>query len=254
MKKILSWNVNGLRAMEKKGFLPWFLNEAPDILCLQETKAHRDQLADELTDPPGYTSFFAAAKKRGYSGVAVYSKDRPLSVTLSEKSEFDDEGRALIVEYPEFTLLNGYFPNSQEAGARLDYKLAYCAHVLDLCKSLVNDGKHIVVCGDYNIAHREIDLANPKSNQKNPGFLPEERAWMDEFTGSGFVDTFRNFTPEPEHYTWWSYRLRARERNVGWRIDYHCVDEGFMPYVESSVIRPEVMGSDHCPVEINISV
>jgi exodeoxyribonuclease-3 len=200
-----------------------------------------------------YKSYWACAQKRGYSGVAIYSKTEPLEVRFLGKSEFDGEGRALIAEYNDFSLIAAYFPNSQDAGKRLDYKLAFCAAMLRLCNALVKKGRHFILCGDYNIAHTPIDLARPKQNEGNAGYLPEERAWMDKFTKAGYVDTFRHFHPgEAGHYSWWSYRADARKRNVGWRIDYHCVDSAFLPKVKSSIIRPEVTGSDHCPVEIEI--
>ncbi|MDT8390535.1 MAG: exodeoxyribonuclease III [Lentisphaeria bacterium] len=252
MAHIISWNVNGLRAVAKKGFLEWFQSESPDILCLQETKAHPDQLDASLLEVPGYHSYWAAAEKRGYSGVAVYSKTEPLRVALTGDDRFDREGRVLEVDYGDFVVLNSYFPNSQAAGARLDYKLAFCDTMLTRCDALRAAGKNMIICGDYNIAHKPIDLKNPKSNEKNPGYLPEERAWMDTFTGSGYVDTFRMFNQEPGHYTWWSYRFRAREKDIGWRIDYHCVNPEFKDRVESSVILNDVMGSDHCPVKLTV--
>jgi exodeoxyribonuclease-3 len=249
--RIISWNVNGIRAVEKRGFLDWLEKESPDVLCLNETKAEPGQLSPKLVNPQGYHSCWASAKKRGYSGVAIYSKNEPHNVRLMENAQFDDEGRTLVVDFNDFTLIAAYFPNSQDAGARLDYKLAFCGAMLRLCNALVKEGRHILLCGDYNIAHTPIDLARPKANEGNAGYLPEERAWMDKFTKAGYVDTFRHFHPgETGHYTWWSYMGTARERNVGWRIDYHCVDSAFLPRVKSSIIRPEVEGSDHCPVEI----
>jgi len=257
--KIMSWNVNGIRAVEKRGFTEWLRNENPDILSIGETKAEPGQLSKNLISPPGgegeaYRSFWASSKKRGYSGVAIYSKTEPLDVRTLGVPEFDDEGRVLIAEYPDFTLIATYFPNSQDEGRRLDYKLGFCDEILRLCDSLAKKGRHFILSGDYNVAHTPIDLARPKQNETSAGFLPEERAWMDSFLAAGHVDTFRHFRPEEGgHYTWWSYQSGARERNVGWRIDYHCVDAAFMPRVKSSVIRPDVMGSDHCPVEIVIA-
>jgi len=263
--RVLSWNVNGIRAVEKRGFTGWLAKENPDILCLNETKAEPSQLSPTLVNPlvptgdgaegKPYFSYWACAKKRGYSGVAIYSKTEPLDVRFLGVPEFDDEGRVLVADYKKFSLINAYFPNSQEGGKRLDYKLAFCAEILKLCNSLVEKGRHFLLCGDYNIAHTSIDLARPKQNEDSPGYLPEERAWMDEFIGVGHVDTFRHFHPdEPDHYTWWSYRANARERNVGWRLDYHCVDRSFLPKVKSSLIRPDVTGSDHCPVEISLGL
>jgi len=251
MMRIISWNVNGIRAVEKRGFLAWLEHESPDILCLNETKAEPGQLSPQLVKPPGYGSAWASAHKRGYSGVAIYSKVEPLDVRYMGKAEFDCEGRTLVADFKNFTLIAAYFPNSQDAGARLPYKLAFCDAMLQLCNDLVAKGRHILLCGDYNIAHTPIDLARPKENEGNAGYLPEERAWMDTFTRAGYVDTYRHLHPgETGRYTWWSYRAGAREKNIGWRIDYHCVDSGFLSRVQSSIIRPEVEGSDHCPVEI----
>jgi exodeoxyribonuclease-3 len=250
MTTILSWNVNGIRAIQKKGFTEWLGQQAPDVLCVQETKASPDQLDAELMAPPGYTTVWAAAERKGYSGVAAYVRLQPLAVELLGAREFDVEGRTLILHYPDLTVVNCYFPNSQEAGARLAYKVAFCDALLDKCNELVGAGRDIVLCGDYNIAHQPIDLAHPKANEHNPGYLPEERAWMDRFVGAGYVDTFRLFCAAPQQYTWWSYRFHAREKNIGWRIDYHCVNERLRGRVRESTILAEVMGSDHCPVRI----
>ena len=255
--RIISWNVNGIRAVEKKGFFDWLKTENPDVLCLNETKAEPGQLSDIFTKPvnSSYHSFWASAIKKGYSGVAVYSKTQPDDVRYLKKPEFDDEGRVLIADYKEFTLIAAYFPNSQDERKRLPYKLAFNDAMLKLCKSIVKKGRHFLLCGDYNVAHTPIDLARPKQNENNAGYLPEEREWMDSFLASGFVDTFRHFHPDEKgHYSWWSYMGQARAKNIGWRIDYHCVDEEFLPKVKSSIIRPDVQGSDHCPVEIEIKI
>lgn len=249
-KTIISWNVNGIRAIQKKGMLEWFMKEQPDILCIQETKAHPDQLEEGILKPDGYKSYWASAEKKGYSGVACFVKEEPLAVHPMGDDRFDSEGRVLALEYPDYVLINAYFPNSQNQGRRLDYKIAFCDKMLELCDAYREMGKNVVLCGDYNIAHKEIDLKNPKSNEDSPGFLPEEREWMDRFVAAGYVDAFRLFTEEGDHYTWWSYRTRARERNVGWRIDLHCVNEEFQDQVKSCSIMDEVMGSDHCPVKI----
>jgi len=253
-KSIISWNVNGIRAAEKKGLFEWMQNEGPDILCIQETKAQEEQLSETFFEQKGYTPFYRSAEKKGYSGVAVYVKEKPLKVKGLGVEEFDSEGRTLVLEYENFTLLNCYFPNSQSEGKRLTYKLDFCSALFDYTTSLVQKGKNIILCGDYNIAHKPIDLANPKNNEKNPGYLPEERAWMDRFTSNGFVDTFREFNKEPGNYTWWSYRFNAREKNIGWRIDYHCVNEGFRGKVKTSEILKTVTGSDHCPIKLEIDV
>jgi exodeoxyribonuclease-3 len=255
--RIISWNVNGIRAIEKRGFFEWLKNDDPDILCLNETKAEPGQLAPHFINPPetSYTSFWASAKKRGYSGVAIYTKEQPQDVKQMGIPEFDDEGRVLIAEYKDFTLLTAYFPNSQDERKRLGYKLAFNDAMLKLCNSISKKGRNFLLCGDYNAAHTPIDLARPKANENSAGYLPEERAWMDKFLASGNVDTFRHFHPEKAGcYTWWSYMKQAREKNIGWRIDYHCVNKDFMPCVKSSIIRSEVTGSDHCPVEIRLTI
>ncbi|MDR0645351.1 MAG: exodeoxyribonuclease III [Treponema sp.] len=249
--KILSWNVNGIRAVEKKGFLEWLKAESPDMLCIQETKAEPNQLSEGLRNPQGYFSYWTSAKKKGYSGTAIYTKIQPMSVQPLGLAQFDDEGRVTQADYGDFILICAYFPNSQDAAKRLPYKLEFCAAMLEHCKKLVSQGRHIILCGDYNIAHTRIDLARPDSNEHKAGFLPEERAWFDTWLEAGFVDTFRYFYPDKRDcYSWWTYRGGARERNVGWRIDYHCVDKGFLPRVKSAGVKTDVYGSDHCPVEI----
>ena len=256
--RIFSWNINGIRAAEKHGFIKWMEDESPDIVCLQETKARPDQLSGELReikDKKGvpYFTYWAWAKKPGYSGTAIYTKTQPVKTGPLGIAEFDDEGRVVQADYGDFVLISAYFPNSQDGGARLGYKLNFCSAILKLCKKYVKEGKNIILTGDYNIAHTPLDLARPKENEGNAGYLPEERAWMDSFTKAGFIDTFRHFHPgEKGHYTWWSYMLKARERNVGWRIDYFCVDPAMMKRVKSSVIHPETEGSDHCPVELEL--
>lgn len=255
MKNIITWNVNGIRAIEKKGFLDWLQTESPDVLCLQETKAHPDQLSAELLQPEfsngiKYHTYWSSAEKRGYSGTAIYTKTEPLNILPFGYPEFDSEGRVVMAEYSDAIIISAYFPNSQEAGARLSYKLDFCAAMLETCNSLTQKGKNIILLGDYNIAHKAIDLANPKANEKNPGYLPEERAWMDSFIGKGYIDCFRHFCAEPGQYTWWSYRFKAREKNIGWRIDYACVNPTFMPRVQSTTILSDIMGSDHCPVKL----
>ena len=260
MVRLFSWNVNGIRACAGKGLFDWLAQASPDVLCLQETKANPDQLGNEFLSPlygsgGAYHSYWASAKRRGYSGVAIFSKVEPRSISFLGVPEYDDEGRALVADFGSYVLVSAYFPNSQEAGARLDYKLGFCDAVLALCDSLVSAGRHVVVCGDWNIAHTPIDLANPKSNEGNPGYLPEERAWMDRYLDAGYVDSFRHFHPEPNQYTWWTYRVAgARERNVGWRLDYHCVDRGLLPAVKAAAIHPSVLGSDHCPVSIDLGI
>jgi exodeoxyribonuclease-3 len=186
--------------------------------------------------------------------VAIFSKKEALDVTNCGVPDFDNEGRVLQADFGDFVVISAYFPNSQDAGARLDYKLGFCDTMLKICKKHVKAGRHIILSGDYNIAHKPIDLAHPKENEGNAGYLPEERAWMDKWTSSGFIDSFRHFHPDAvQQYSWWSYRMRARERNIGWRLDYHCIDAPLVPALKKSIIRQDVYGSDHCPVEIEIS-
>lgn len=250
--KLLSWNVNGIRAAEKNGnFSKWMRGQDPDVVCLQEIKAFPEQAGGLLLHSADYHALWNSAKKPGYSGTAVFTREEPLSVRNGiGVKEIDDEGRVLVVEFKRFTLLNCYFPNSQRDHARLGYKLSFCKELAKFTGKLKASGKSVAICGDFNIAHREIDLRNPKANVNNAGFLPEERAWMDGFLASGYVDTFRRFTPDPGHYTWWSYRPGVRERNIGWRLDYWVTDEVFADRVKTSAIQPDVWGSDHCPVEI----
>ena len=254
MTRIISWNVNGVRAAARKGMLEYLQQEQPDVLCLQETKAQRSQLSDDLVHPPGYHSFWASAERKGYSGVAVYSRERPLNVDIMNEPRFDCEGRVLALEYPRFLLISAYFPNSQDGGKRLDYKLDFAESMHSLCNRLVAEGRNIVLCGDFNVAHRPIDLENPAANETNAGYLPEERAWMDRFTADGYLDTFRLFHSEPRRYSWWSYRFNSRARNIGWRIDYHCVSESFRGAVVDAEIQHDVEGSDHCPVSLTLDL
>lgn len=253
--KILSWNVNGLRAVHKKGFIEWLQTESPDILCVQETKAAREQLPRALKSIEGYHAYFCEAEKKGYSGVAIYSKTKPKTVEYGFGiPKFDSEGRILIADYDDFVLLNIYFPNGKMSDERLAYKLEFYDALLDYVNKLKENGKNVVICGDLNTAHKEIDIARPKANEKNSGFLPVERAWIDKFLNNGYVDTLRLFNKNPEQYTWWSYRGSARSRNVGWRLDYFFVNEEFKDKVKFAYILPEVMGSDHCPVGLDIEV
>lgn len=246
--KIITWNVNGIRAAETKGLYKWMKLEQPEILCLQETKAYPEVLTTKFIDQPGYYSSFASADKKGYSGVVTYSKTKPIRESFLGIEEFDSEGRYLESEFENFVIINTYFPNSQKEGKRIDYKLRFCDAILDRMNNLRSDGKSLILCGDYNIAHKEIDLKNPKTNGKNPGFLPEERAWMDKFLEAGYIDLFRFFDPSPGKYTWWSYRFSAREKNIGWRIDYFGVTEDILDVATNCEILDQVMGSDHCPV------
>ena len=250
----LSWNVNGLRAAHKKGFLDWLSATSPEFLCLQETKAHVEQLPLEIKDISGYHSYFCSGERKGYSGVAIYSKTEPISVEYGFGIErFDNEGRILVVDYGTFTLINIYFPNGQSSGDRLDYKMEFYDAFLNFVDNLSQDGKDVVICGDWNTAHKDIDLARPKANEKTSGFLPMEREWMDKFIDHGYLDTFRMYHQEPENYSYWDQITRARTRNVGWRIDYFFANTSFSNRVNEAFILSDVMGSDHCPVGIQIS-
>ena len=252
---ILSWNVNGIRAVERKNGFHWFFEERPAIFCLQETKAHVGQLSPQLTEVDGYQIYFSSAERKGYSGVALYSKIPPRKVNTGIGiARFDAEGRFLIADYGEWVLLNIYFPNGKASAERLKYKMDFYDAFLDYVNDLKSAGKKILICGDVNTAHQEIDLARPKENAKVSGFLPEERAWIDLFISHGYVDTFRLFNQSPANYTWWDYKSRARERNVGWRIDYFFVSENFKERIRSAFIRSDIMGSDHCPVGVTLTV
>lgn len=260
--RIISWNVNGLRANVKKGGFDWFLNESPDIFCLQETKAHPEQLEQGVRDPDGYYSFFDHSKvRKGYSGVAVYSKIKPEKVEYGLGIEkYDQEGRFLglffkdiIKDIPKLALFNVYFPNGGGGPDRLQFKLEYYDEFLKYINKLKNNGYEIIFCGDINTAHKEIDLARPKENVENTGFLPIERAWIDKVIDNGYTDMFRNMHPdESGKYTYWDMKTYARERNVGWRIDYFFATDGIVKKMTKTRILDQVFGSDHCPIDIFI--
>jgi exodeoxyribonuclease-3 len=253
--KLISWNVNGLRAVHKKGFLEWFHAESPDMLCLQETKSSPEQLPEELLGVNGYRSFFSSAEKKGYSGVAIYSRQEPLNLYYGfGDPRFDSEGRILIAEYPAFVLFSIYYPNGKASPERLRYKMVFYDAFLDCARRYRERGSKLIICGDVNTAHREIDLARPKENEGVSGFLPEERAWIDCFLAEGFIDTFRMKCAEPGHYSWWDYKTRARERNIGWRIDYFFVSDDLKKQVKNAWILSDVPGSDHCPIGLSIAV
>ena len=251
--KLLSWNVNGVRAVEKKGFLEWLQEAAPDILCLQETKAHPEQLSQALLAPDHYTAYWNHPERKGYSGVAVYSRKEPVQVVQGFGVErFDAEGRVLVATYPEFTLLNVYFPNGKRSEERLQYKLDFYDAFLEHILGLRQAGQKLLICGDVNTAHTKLDLSNPRDNETTSGFLPVERAWMDQLVHHGFVDTFRLFNTEGNNYTWWDMRTRARDRNVGWRLDYFFASDNIVDSIHGATILPDVMGSDHCPVSLTL--
>ncbi|OHA91620.1 MAG: exodeoxyribonuclease III [Candidatus Zambryskibacteria bacterium RIFCSPHIGHO2_01_FULL_49_18] len=253
MTIIISWNVNGIRAVDKKGNLAEVFHMKPDILCLQETKATPDQLSDELAKPEGYQAYFHfPTVKKGYSGVAIYSKEKPVKVTRDLGIEaFDQEGRLIMAEYKDFILINCYFPNGGGAPERLRYKLDFYDYFLEYIDTLHKKHKNIIFCGDVNVAHTAIDLARPRENETHIGFLPIERAWIDKVISHGWVDVFRHFYPEKtETYTYWDMKSFARDRNVGWRIDYFFASPEALKKIKSIEILDNILGSDHCPVRI----
>lgn len=250
--RLISWNVNGLRACVNKGFLDFFHEIDADIFCIQESKLQEGQIALELE---GYHQYWNYAVKKGYSGTAVFTKQEPLQVTYGMGwEEHDQEGRVITLEFPEFYLVTVYTPNSQNELARLSYRMEWERDFLTYLKKL-EEKKPVVFCGDLNVAHKEIDLKNPKTNKKNAGFTDEEREKFSQLLDAGFIDTFRYFYPEQEQiYSWWSYRFKAREKNAGWRIDYFCVSEGLKEKLQDAKIHTEIMGSDHCPIELDINL
>nr|WP_281062975.1 exodeoxyribonuclease III [Methanococcus maripaludis] len=244
---MLSWNVNGIRACLKNGFMDFLERESPDIMCIQETKVQSGQVQLGLD---GYFQYWNYAERKGYSGTAIFTKIKPNNVILGmENSEHNNEGRVITLEFDEYYLVNVYTPNSQRGLTRLEYRQKWDEDFLGYIKTLETK-KPVVFCGDLNVAHKEIDLKNPKTNVKNAGFTPEERSGFDNIVNSGFLDTFREFNKEPDNYSWWSYRFSARAKNIGWRIDYFCISKILRDNLKDAFIMPEVMGSDHCPVGI----
>jgi exodeoxyribonuclease III len=281
--KIISWNIVSMRNMLEKAnlapagqpplsFLQWLQKESPDIACFQEVKLQPDRIPDALQSPRGYHSLWNFAERKGYSGVATFTKEKPLNVQNGLGIEkFDVEGRVLMTEYPEFKLFNVYFPkaygpkevadlrksaapNAEKIASRMPFKLAFYDAFLDYLDALKSKGDRLIVCGDFNVAHEEIDLARPKANKDTSGFLPEERAWMDKLVAHGYVDTFRHFNKEPGHYSWWSYRFTARAKDIGWRLDYFFITGNLLSSLAGAFILKDVQGSDHCPVGITLKI
>lgn len=254
--KLVSWNVNGIRACYNKGFLDWLDRESPDIIGLQEIKALEDQFPEKILQENKYFKYIYPAQKKGYSGVAVFSKIEPKKVHYGLGiKKFDDEGRLLILEFEKFVFFNGYYPNGQRDHGRVPYKLAFSDAVLKRANEYRKKKKHVILTGDFNTAHTELDLANPKTNKKTTGFLPIERQWVDKLIDNKYTDVFRKLTPDENgHYTWWTYRSDCRERNIGWRIDYFFVNDSFMKYVKNADILKDVMGSDHCPIRLKLEI
>ncbi len=252
--KLLMWNVNGIRAIYKKNFSEWFDEEDADIYCIQETKSHLHQIPEGLLKKPDYHSYFAQAEKKGYSGVALWAREKPLQVfDKLDIPRFDNEGRFIQANFSDFTLFNIYFPNGKASQERLQYKMDFYETILKRAVDLLKNNQKIIICGDINTAHKEIDLARPKENEKISGFLPIEREWIDRILQAGFIDTFRHFNTEPGHYSWWDYKSRARERNVGWRIDYFLISNNLKNNLKSAFIQKDIYGSDHCPVGIELA-
>jgi len=253
--KILSWNVNGIRAVLNKGLLKWMDKESPDILCLQETKAHREQLDKNVTDHKHYHSFWhSATNKKGYSGVVTFTKEEPIRVEVGFGIEkFDMEGRVVMTEFKEFIIFNVYFPNGKQDSERLNYKLEFYEAFLSHINKLKRKGKKIIFCGDVNTAYTEIDLARPEANSDISGFLPIERKWIDRVIEHGYLDSLREFHPEPGLYSWWDLKSGARKRNVGWRIDYFFVQKELKKHLKDAFILSDVFGSDHCPIGIKLN-
>jgi len=255
MIKIISWNVNGIRASIKKGLADYVINEQTDIFCVQETKAEREQVPTDVWPPPEYRDYYHSCSVRGgYSGVATFTKIEPIHVNRNIDIErFDQEGRVMQTDFEHFTLLNVYFPNGGARDERLLYKLDFYDAFFEYCEGLRAQGKKLIICGDYNTAHHPIDLARPNENKKTSGFMDVERVKLNHMQELGYVDTFRLFNQEPEHYTWWDVKTRSRDRNIGWRIDYHWVTQDLIPNVVNAYHQPDQHGSDHCPVVLELS-
>ena len=252
---LYSWNVNGLRAAQRHGFEGWLAQTQPDVLGLQEIKAKPEQLSDSLREPDDYQTFWSSAIRKGYSGVALYSRLKPLSVEYGlGDDDFDCEGRTIIAVFDRFVFITSYVPNGSRDHSRVPFKMAYKAKLLETCNRLRDEGHAVVLCGDINTSHREVDLARPKQNANHTGFLPEERAWIDEFLSHGYIDTFRALHPEEQVYSWWAYWGGARERNVGWRLDYFFVSSDLETRIKSAEIHTEILGSDHCPIAIKLDL
>ncbi|HQO09911.1 MAG TPA: exodeoxyribonuclease III [Clostridiales bacterium] len=253
--KVYSWNVNGLRAVAKKSFFDWIAYESPDILFLQETKLQEETLPPELKNIENYHSYFSHAEKKGYSGTGVYTKKEPDEVSYGMGiKEFDSEGRIVKLRFGKVIMFNIYFPNGQMNEDRLKYKLDFYDALLDHLEALRKQGYSLLISGDYNTAHNEIDLKNAKANENYSGFLRIERDWLDKLVKTGYVDTFRTLYPDKVQYSWWSYRFNARKNNTGWRIDYHFVNKEFFPKVKDSYIMNDVYGSDHCPIVVELDI
>ena len=254
MRRIISYNVNGLRAAISKGLIEWLNESNPDIVCFQELKMHEDQVDKLAFGTLGYHyQYWHCAEKKGYSGVAVVSKVKPNYVSIGTGTKkYDLEGRLIRLDFDDFTLINTYFPSGTTSEFRQAFKMEFLDSMMEYCLNLRKERPKIIICGDFNIAHKAIDINHPERHQKSPGFLPEERAWMDMLISRGFIDAFREFDERPEQYSWWSYRAGSRQRNIGWRLDYHFISSSLRNRLKSAGIQEEVVHSDHCPVFIDI--
>ena len=253
--KLISWNVNGIRASVKKGFLQFLEDENPDILCIQETKAHKEQLTSEILEDHGYFTYWHSGERKGYSGVSTFCKGEPVYVQRGLGiDKYDKEGRVLVTEHEHFLLYNIYFPNGQKNEERLKYKLDFYDDLLPIINDQVDSGNNVIVAGDWNTAHFPIDLARPNENKNTSGFMQIEREKIDLYVANAWIDTFRLFHDEGGRYSWWTYRFGARERNVGWRIDYFFVNEGMVEICKDADIHQNIFGSDHCPVSLTLDL
>lgn len=253
IKKVISYNVNGIRAALNKGFAEWLKTENPDIVLIQETKAHKEQVETSLFDDLGYKHYWFSAVKKGYSSVAILSKLEPDFVQKGIGIEkYDVEGRTIRADFGDITIVNSYFPSGTTGTVRQDYKMEYLADFQKFIDDLKKKRPKIIACGDYNICHKPIDINHPERHKNTSGFLPEEREWVDKFIESGFIDSFREYNSNPEEYSWWSYRAGSRAKNLGWRIDYHMVSELLRPQLKNAAILQEVHHSDHCPVVVEV--
>ncbi len=253
--KLISYNVNGIRAALNKDLISWLKSENPDIFCVQETKAHKEQLDTGVFTELGYKQFWFSAQKKGYSSVATFTKQEPKTIHYGiENEKFDNEGRFLRTDFKNFTLINSYFPSGTTGTVRQDYKMEYLDEVYNYIKNLQKEQKNIIICGDFNICHKAIDINHPERHKNTSGFLPEEREWMDKFLNLGFIDTFRMFDQSPEKYSWWSYRAGARAKNLGWRIDYFMVSDKLKDKITNAEILADIVHSDHCPITLEIDL
>lgn len=255
--KIISYNVNGIRAAIRKDWLGWLRAESPDVICLQEIKAHPDQLITELNEIEalGYQHYWYPAVKKGYSGTAILTRHNPLHVEYGcGHEDYDQEGRIIRADFEQFSVISAYFPSGTTGDVRQDFKYRFLNDFQAYSDELLQEKPRLVVSGDYNICHRPIDIHNPKANANSSGFLPEEREWMENFIQSGYTDSFRHMQPDPHHYSWWSFRANARARNLGWRIDYNMVSSALSPHISAARMLPNVVHSDHCPVVLELDL